>query len=425
MLLSFSVKNFRSIRDEQEFSMVAGRLADADDPGTVLLASGVRALRVAAIYGANASGKTNVVRALHYMAAAVAHSHRSWAPGDAVRTEPFRLSEATQREPTSFDLHLFLDGTRYRYGFVIAPEGVLEEWLYAFPQGRQQTWYSRVRQSGKDEFKFGKNLGGANQAIRALTRENSLFLSAAAQNNHEQLTPIYKWFTERLAFVRGDRQHLAVSTARTSTNPERHARLVKLLSAADLGIQDISFEESDPDEKTKRAMEALSAASNAKLAEQFKVLRVLVSHRSADAGADVQFEIGDESAGTTALLGLLGPALNVIEHGGTLVVDELDASLHPLLALELVQLFGDNSRNPKNAQLIFNTHDTNLLDRRFLRRDQIWFCEKDKDGSTRIYPLSDFRPRKLENLERGYLQGRYGAVPFIGRLEVGGEESNP
>jgi AAA15 family ATPase/GTPase len=191
--------------------------------------------------------------------------------------------------------------------------------------------------------------------------------------------------------------------------------ILQYVKAADLGIAGLRTEQEEYDDLAKKIWTVINEAmaEKSKIGAPPKRTKTLFQHRG-KGESQVELESRNESDGTVAFFSLLGPVARTLESGGVFCVDELDSSLHPLLALELVRMFND-SRNPRGAQLIFNTHDTNLLDSSLLRRDQIWFTEKDSSGATHLYPLSDFKPRKNENLERGYLQGRYGAVPFLER----------
>ena len=410
MLLRMAATNFRSLRDEQELSLVASQLAGPE--GALLPTSGVReqALRVAAIYGANASGKTNVLRALHFIWRAVVESQTSWKPEQPIPRQPFRLAGDLRSTPSTFELDILLGGTRFQYGFSLDDERVLQEWLFAFPSARRQLWF---RRSGS-EFSFGKHLSGENRTIERVTRPNSLFLSAAAQNNHEQLTPIYRWFASRLVFVTDDREVIRQATIQMCADPARRSRVEEFLRAADLGLVNIEVSEREVPTSTRKILVALRDSG---ISIPARIPDVGFYHRC-EHDSSVRLSMSSESDGTLALFELLGPVITALDTGGILVIDELDSSLHPLLALEVVRMFNSATRNPHGAQLIFNTHDTNLLDLDVLRRDQIWFTEKDKCGATHLYPLTDFRPRKHENLQRGYLQGRYGAVPFLGNARL-------
>lgn len=426
VLIRFRARNFRSLKEEQELSLVASSLKDSPEAVTPVVGLDIGLLRAAAIYGANASGKSNVIKSLAYMSSAVQNSQRQWAPEGPIPREPFLLDPQSKLDSSSFEVDLLLDGARYHYGFTLKDREILEEWLDAYPTGskpiRRQMWFSR---NGK-KFTFGNKMAGDNAVIERLTRPNSLFLSAAAQNNHAALLPVYKWFAEHFSFVPKDREPLWNETAELCQDDSVKSSLLNILRVADLGVIGMVVRELDFSERMDKQGRPLDTevlvknlfARVRKKAGTFtgKTHAVALIHKG-PAQEGVTIHEDDESEGTLALLGLLGPALRATKMGGTIVVDELDASLHPLLALEMIRLFNDPKLNPRGAQIIFTTHDTNILDRASLRRDQIWFTEKDAEGGTHLYPLTDFKPRKNENLERGYLQGRYGAVPFIGSPE--------
>lgn len=415
MLLRYAVSNFRSLDEEQEFSMVASSLRGPE--GALLVVPGVKpgVSRVAAIYGANASGKTNVLRALHFVATIVEDSQAAWKPQQRIPRDPFRMVASPKDRPTTVEVDFIVEGTRYEYKIAVDAERILLESLSSFPEGRRRLLFKRDR----DRFSYGKHFSGPNQLIERVTRANSLFLSAAAQNNHELLLPIYRWFAERVHFVRGDRDAPNGRTMEICADARRKPLLERFLRAADIGITGLEVTEKEVDAKTRKMYEALSSALPEEIVMSVpdRFVQVSFIHRCEN-GEPVSFSPHDESEGTLAYFGLLGPVLDTLESGGVLLVDELAESLHPLLALEIVRLFNDETRNPKGAQLIFNTHDTNLLDQRVLRRDQIWFTEKDNCGATHLYALTDFTPRREENLERGYLQGRFGGVPFLRNEEA-------
>lgn len=415
--------------------MVATSLKDS--PESVMRVQGlnVGVLRAAAIYGANASGKTNVIKALEYMSSVVLHSHRHWPPEGPIPRDPFLLDEEARRGVSAYEVDVLIEGTRFSYSFALNDQEVVTERLDAYPIGRKTTkrqmWFQREGRA----FTFGKNLRGDKSAIERITRPNSLFLSAAAQNNHEALLPVYRWFAEKLTHVQKDREPFHIETLRICQEPKIKQTLVELLKEADLGIVGLSVREVDifpipPEmdgedraiaeeirESLQKFMGRLSdKRSPGQQAWKKRQVLSLIHRGSSDVGVPLGEE--DESAGTLAYFGLLGPVLRTITFGGVLCVDELDASLHPLLVRQLVDTFNNPEVNRNDAQIIFTTHDTNVLGNASLRRDQIWFTEKDTQGCTHLYPLTDFTPRKGENLERGYLQGRYGAVPFVGSTDL-------
>ncbi len=368
-------------------------------------------LPVAAIYGANASGKTNIILAMRFMRLAIRNSHARWEPDKPIELEPFAGQTDT---PTTFSVDFLLDGVRYQYGFSIGPEAVLEEWMYAYPSGKRQTWFSREKDK---PISFSAKLQGDNRTIERLTRPNSLFLSAAAQNNHEALSTVYRWFSRSLSFVIGERSTARPRARALYRDANLRQKLARSLSLADLGITDLVVKDVEIPDQAKDLVEKLTSLLKSEIKTDkpfpFDEARreIQFLHRIGD--STQPFNENQESKGTIAFLCLLEPVFQALTQGGIVFVDELDDSLHPLLAIEVIRQFSDAGTNDQLAQLIFNTHDTNLLSAGVLRRDQIWFTEKEQDGSSRLYPLTDFKPRTHESLENGYLQGRYGAIPFL------------
>jgi len=386
---------------------------------------------VAGLYGANASGKSNVLQALLFMRIAVLRSHRRWDPDDGVPVEPFLLDPKFKDEPSLFEVQVLLDGMRYQYGFRATSEAIVGEWLYVYPGSRRQMWFERDI-NADDEFAFGKNFGGRNRTISQLTRSNSLFLSTAIANNHKRLAPLYHWFDQHLRSVSpGNRNARTDYTVGFfEKNPKRWAEVSQMMQFADLGIEDIRVRHEDIPQDAQQSLrslyetvsgnESFTMEGGGRNADEFfeKMSRVVeVAHHSSAARNTVFLPFSKESLGTQIWFALIGPVLRVLANADTLLVDELDASLHPRLTAEILRMFRDPVKNPKQAQIIFTTHDTTLLGTllagRELLRDQVWFTEKDDEGATTLYPLTDFSPRKAENLERGYLQGRYGAVPVL------------
>ena len=237
MLLRFRFSNFRSFRTEQELSLIAGPLGDQAD--LVRRPSGIDegVLPVAGMYGANASGKTNVILALQFMRDAVKDSHARWEPDKPIELEAFA---GAADSPTTFSADFLLGGVRYQYGFSLSPDAVLEEWMYAYPLGKKQTWFAREKSK---PISFSSKLQGDNRTIERLTRPNSLFLSAAAQNNHEALSPVYRWFSGSLSFLVGGRSSTRRLARTLSGDASLRQKSARLLSLADLGITDLSIQE--------------------------------------------------------------------------------------------------------------------------------------------------------------------------------------
>ncbi len=409
MLLKFTVENYLSIREKQELSLVAtGGLRSG--PTVALGRAGhFGVLPAAAIYGANAAGKTNVLAALAFAAAAVRFSQTNWPANGGVPRVPFRLDPRWKMRPTAIEFDLWLDGARHTYGFEADDERVLREWLDDFPNGRRRMRFTR--DGGR--FEFGRGFGGA--LARKVTRGNSLYLSAAAQSNQPEAKKISGWFTDGVAFVMGPRLPGPGEFGRAVGDSKVAAEISQALAGADLGITGFRMKSGQIDKEYMAIYERIRrAVPEAELPASPEANSLAFAHRAE--GGPVEIELGQESAGTVSYLGLLLHAREALARGAVLCVDEIERALHPLLAGEVVRFFQDPRRNRSGAQLVFNTHDTNLLSGDLLRRDQVWFTEKDRNGATHLYPLTDFKPRGDESLAKGYLQGRYGALPFLGEL---------
>lgn len=416
MLIEFSVANFRSIRDEVRFSLVAGSGKELEEtnvatPETLGRTRALPLVRSAALYGPNAGGKSNLIRALADMKRFVMTSSQQL---DDIPVTPFRFSKATVNEPSVFEVLIHCGKVRYQYGFAASREKVHEEWLFAFPKGRAQTWFHREcnPDTGEHEYQFGDKLTGDKDVWRRATRPNALFLSTAVQLNSKQLQPVFDWFFRKLNVVGvgGLNRHFSMQWCQD----DRKERILEFLKAADFAISDLQVEEEEFSVETIPAeMPAEIRSFLSRELKDKKGLRLYTAHQS-DSGEAVQLELEEESDGTQKMFSFAGPWLDSLEKGNVLIIDELHDNLHPLLVRFLVGLFHSPTTNPNNAQLVFSTHETSILNQDIFRRDQIWFCERDDSQSTRLYPLSEFSPRKgVENLERSYLSGRYGALPLL------------
>ena len=425
MLIEFRAENHRSLREEQALSMAAGLVPQpADERPRMVEGYSEPLLPAAAIYGANASGKSNVLAAFGFMRSAVLNSQRYWGPDDGVPRDPFAW-QLTDAQSSTFEATFLTGGTRYEYGFAADSQRIVEEWLFAWPNGKKQTWFER----DDTEFTFGSSLRGENKVIQEITRCNALFLSAAVQLKHEQLRPVYEWFLNvqmypyvsmraggyeivrrphRLIVNNLDPSHK--SDQRPSSPDSLIAlQFLEMLRNADVGIDGLRLDPVQNSDGPRSSFRGYQLKHSSTLGDEW-------------------FALEEESRGTRRLFVLAVPVLESLRQGSLLIVDELEASLHPSLAQAIIEMFNCPRRNKHNAQLIFTTHDTNLLGTTLgapvLRRDQVWLTEKKPDGSSELYPLTDFKPRKAENIERGYLQGRYGAIPFLGRFAQATEESS-
>ncbi|MGI6456634.1 MAG: AAA family ATPase [bacterium] len=421
MLIEFSVSNFRSIKEKQTLSLVASNKDTSLPNNTIKLEknnlSGSTLLKGCAIYGANASGKSNIFKAALFLKTFVLNSAAGLKPVEKIEVDSFKLDREYKDKPTEFEIHFIHKGVQYQYGLALGNSIVLEEWLFAFPHGSPQRWFHRNHDNNtnKDSYKFStKYFKGEKEIIKEKTRGNSSFLSMAAQLNNEQLLEVYIWFKEFLQLIdlSSDEMSPAFTLSLVYNNPRLSSFINDVVSKIDLGIKgirvlekpfsEIKFPENVPLELRERFLEDFKN-------ETFLIGKFI--HDDAE-GRSIEFDMDQESFGTRKFLSLIGPIIDTLFNGYTLFIDEIASNMHPLLVRSLVESFSSEF-NRKNAQLIFTTHDTNLLDISLLRRDQIWFTEKNNEGATNLYPLTDFQPRNKEALQKGYLAGRYGAIPFI------------
>lgn len=414
MLIEFRVKNFRSLRDEQVLSLVASNDNTLEQTHTVKtgLSAVPKLLRSAAVYGANASGKSTVIKALQYMRAVVVDSATVIQPGQIFNVQPFRLNASSAEQPTEFEVSFILDNIRYQYGFAMTSERIVSEHLLVYKAYKPQRWFERNYDAdiGRDAYEFSDYLKGSKKVWEGATRQNALFLSMAVQLNSELLRPVFEWITNGLVIINEQSPLGAHTSINMLKNTDNRLQICNFLSAADISIADIEVITRKVPGQTVHF--DFKAGKTEVRQEDVEDSQLLFSHVTENGSA--KFDLMDESSGTRSLLYMAGPVLDILKKGITLVFDELDTSLHTLLVRELVRLFHTPDINTGNAQLIFSTHDASLLDAPDLfRRDQIWLVEKDKDQASELIPLSDFSPRKNEALERGYLMGRYGAVPFL------------
>lgn len=420
MLVEFRTKNFRSLKSDAAITMVAS--IDKTNSETSLIETKHRSiprlLRAAGIYGANASGKSNLVRAINIMRAIVADS-ASLRPEQELNVQPFRLDARAEQEPIEFEVTFLREGVRYQFGFNASPQRILNEWLIVYEYTQPATWYERTYEAltNRYSYKFGARLKGSRKVWRDATRANALFLSTAVQLNSEQLRGVFDWITRSLiVFDNGMVPSLDYTVSHIAKH--RGPAVAKFLSAADISIDEIGLK------KTRGLFHEvrfdLAQGSIEPLSEQRDITVPTFTHSSKNGSA--VFDLPDESEGTQKLFAMAGPLFDIFEQGQILVVDELDRSLHALLVRQLIDMFQNPEVNANGAQLIFTTHDTSLLEGRLLRRDQIWFFEKDAEQASRLYPLTDFSPRVGEAIERGYLAGRYGGIPVLRRLKPAWQE---
>jgi hypothetical protein len=350
----------------------------------------------------------------------VLHSHRETQPTGAIDIERFRLSSEAVVQPSHFEMVFVVDSIRYRYGFEVTPERVESEWLFSVPSTREAKLFERFG----DDIELSERFREGRE-IEARTRSNALFLSVVAQFNGPIAQRVIRWFRQMgIASGLQDRG-MRLYTMRRFFDGTHRDDIRELIRRLDLGIEDIVVEKTSapvnldfPDGMPEALRTALATLRDLPGSEFFAVRTIHGRAGNGEAPAIQEvFDLDDqESEGTKKLFSMAGPLMNALKEGQLLVIDELDARLHPLMTREIISLFNSRQTNPQHAQLIFTTQDTNLLDNRLLRRDQIWFTEKDRQGATQLYSLAEFKVRNDEAFERNYIQGRYGAVPFLGDL---------
>jgi AAA15 family ATPase/GTPase len=428
MILQFSIKNYRTFKDKAVLSLFASNYDKGTRENENIARNekfGLRLLKNAVVYGANASGKSKLLDAFSFMKHYVLNSSKESQKGDEIDVHPFKLNSATEKEPSEFEIIFIYKDVIYRYGFEATRTKVVSEWLYYKPKTKEIELFYRENNTFETHSRsFSK---GKTVIKEGLVRDNALLLSVAAQFNDKTSIAVLDWF-KRLKTLSGlNESGYQGYTMGKTEDPIHKAKILDLLKAADLGIMDIKLQKLDidklPKDLPKEVREKILREMNEEKAEY--ISDVLTSHKKYNLDgksiANVNFSLDDdESSGTRKFFALTGPILDVIENGYTLVIDELDSKLHPNLVCRIVSLFNSKELNPKNAQLIFNTHDTNLLSTGLFRRDQIWFTEKNKFGEAKLYSLADFKSyevKKNEPYEENYIRGKYGAIPFLGFFE--------
>ena len=410
MLLRFGVANVRSIHRYIEFSFLAATAIK--DKGCDLLrwqAGQADVLPIIMIYGANASGKSSLYAAIGMLKRHVTESFTRRQATDGIDRTPFALDCDAAGQPSKLDCDFIVDGVRYHYGFTFDDERYLSEWLHSYPEGYKRVLYER----NGTNIEFGKSLRGQNSKLSELMRPNALFLSVSAQGAHAQLTPIYRFFAERIF---GQSTTLDDRQTQRDIGTNLDPRLVDLMRSADVGINDMRIAREDGDDS---AVEVLMDDNSDKDATRTRTNppKIQFAHRN-NRGENVFFDISQESRGTRRLAALLARILKALDTGALMVIDEIDASLHTLLSSKIMELFSRAASNPRGAQLVAITHDTHLMRSDVLRRDQIWFVEKNAKGESQLFPLTDIRTRNMDNLEKGYLEGRFGAVPYVEGIDL-------
>ena len=421
MLIEFSIENFRSFKEEVTLSLISS--SDKSLDNNLIKTATLKKdnlLRSEVIYGANASGKSNVVSAFNYLRKLVINSHK-FQKGTEISYSPFKLDKKYTSKPSKFEIIFLKNNIRYTYGVSLTNEKIVDEYLYYYPQGRKALIFER-----KDTFDYKFTIDRNEQEfLSSKTLPNVLYLSNSTQLNYKKTSEAFDWFKDNLKIIGAtDNPKLTAFTIELLNKDEELKEFIlKSLIVADLGIVDISakldkisiddasLELPSPDLKTELVL--ISDDEGLKLVQMdIKTMHNVLDEQGNDIG--INFDFDEESEGTKRLFALVGSWIDALNNGRILIVDELDTKLHPLLMEFLIKLFHNPTQNKNDAQLIFTTHNTNLLDLDLFRRDQIWFTEKNPSfGNTDLYSLLEFSPRKDKNVRKGYLAGRYGAIPFI------------
>ena len=429
MLIEFTVGNFRSFKEPVTFSMVAANLKSqdktVDENNTFEVNDKLRLLRSAVVYGANGSGKSNLAKAMQFMRIMVMNSSKDSQADDPIPVELFRLSDTTLSEPSFFQIVFIQQGTQYRYGFEVTGERVTSEWLFAYGRTKEANLFQRDLNEihpSATKFKEGKGL-------KDKTRKNALFLSVVAQFNGSIAQDILTWF-RCFNLISGSSPHSYFSYSMGMFHSSEHSQeMQECIHDLDLSIQGLvvdrqEFTSEHMPEGAPEALKQMILMHNKVEGYSVQTVHDVFDHSGKKTGTTLLNLDEHESDGTQKLVALAGPIVNSLRCGKVLFVDELDARLHPLITRALIRMFSSPKRNPLNAQLIFATHDINLLDKDLFRRDQIWFAEKNRQGATKLYSLAEFRVRNdSSSLESDYIHGKFGAIPFLGDLNAQFDES--
>lgn len=416
MLIEFTVGNFLSFNKPVTFTMLAAKPIKEHIEDNVIETPRYNLLKSAVIYGANASGKSNLIKAINFCKWFVVNSSKESQVNEEIYVNHYKLSTSTENGPSFFEIVFLINNIKYRYGFTVDKKQFKTEWLFFADKTKEYPLFLRENDVIEVKSKFPEG-----QSLEAKTRNNALFLSVVAQFNGEIAKSIINWFNN-LNIISGlQDRYLKNITAKLFNDEGYKRKILELLNRSDIGFHSLDVNEITDDIVMPKRQNTESTIVRVHSGE-FRISTQHIKYNKDKHFKEyVNFNLEqEESEGTKKYFNLAGPLLKTINDNGILVIDELDARLHPFLTFSIVKLFNSKNTNPDGAQLIFVSHDTNLLDRNLFRRDQIWFTEKDKWGATDLYSLADFkygRVRKDEDLEKRYIAGKYGAIPFLGNIE--------
>lgn len=414
MLIKFKVGNYLSFKEDVEFSLTANATKEYSETNVFEPDfHDIRLLKAGVIYGANSAGKSNLIKGLEFMKNFVLNSAKEFQANEKIPVENFKLNTVSAKRPSAFEIEFIQDNKWYLYGFHVDKEKVSKEYLYEVRRGKNTMFFQRAY----NEFMLGDKFEEG-EGLEKKTRQNALFISVIAQFNGAIATRIVRWF-QTLIFLSDI--NFALSTNHSInilSDEKRKPQLLKILKVANLGFDDIVIRRfSITEEQLLNVPEeirklVLSASSNSP--EQVLTVHKRYDQNDKPAG-NVEFTFSkEESLGTQKYFALAGHILDALTQGGIVFIDELDARLHPLLSKLIAQFFNSVKDNPTKAQLVFSTHNTNLLSDKILRRDQVYIIDKDSFGSSKIENLMDKGVRNDASFEKDYISGEYDGVPFSG-----------
>jgi AAA15 family ATPase/GTPase len=419
MLIEFRVRNYRSFCEEQVLRLGATRITEFEENTFEHPSEGKQLLKAIAVYGANSSGKSNLLRAMGMMRHILFTSFQLRS-SEEIPFDPFLLDEGSAKSPTGYEITFGVEDRIYRYGFEHDNQAFTEEWLFDETDGKDEPLFVREGdgiQVFEDAFPEGADL-------ESKTRTNALFLSVVDQFDGEVASRIIRWFNAFNTIDGLGHDDYRAVTFRMLEQAESRKKLLEFYRDLDLGFEDIVIEKApfDPEKLRFRVPQDIIDQMTSDMEGRMMASLSSVHRVKTGTGTsrNVRFNVRtQESSGTNKVIDLSGPIFDTLLDGGVLIVDELDAKLHPHLTITILKLFQLPETNPKNAQIVFATHNTNILSLGRLRRDQIIFAEKGSGGSTKIYPLVNYKlednrkVRKDNSFEKDYLLGRYGGIPAI------------
>lgn len=416
MLLRFSVENYLSFKNIAVLDFNAAAIKEYKENIFHIPFSGNSdILKSIGIFGHNASGKTNLIKAISFMKDLVLNSSRESITSKQIPLEPFLLSPDTDTKPSTFEIVILLEGVKYRYGFSVNTKTIESEWLFATEKRKEENLFVRAKQNFSFEKKFKNSLRGKFELVYEMTKSNTLFLSVLAQFNYSLCLNISNWFSKMIIAHDTDHLDLIDFTAKLMSVGDYRKLINDVIKKADLGIDSIEERLKESAVRANISYD-LIASVFADDIRQYTIRTGHIKFKEEKAYEKVFFDLlKNESLGTQKFFGILGPLLYAIKERGVICIDEIDARMHSHLLSDVIGLFNSNKTNSGGAQLIFTSHNTNIL-KKGLRRDQIHLAEKDTYGISTIQNVHIKKPqiRKDASFDKDYLSGKYGAVPGLG-----------